>query len=100
MVGSIAGGTILSCIGLKKLFLFGFILASIGSLLLTLLSRAGDITAILLFLTIFGFAMGFLGCYMSVVLLFPTVLKSSTMGFINFFARLAGIFAPIVAELE
>ena len=58
------------------------------------------ITAILLFATIFGFAMGFLGCYMSGVLLFPTVLKTSSMGFCNVFARIGGIIAPFVAELE
>ena len=100
MIGSIFGGTVLSYLGLKKLFLFGFALASVGSLLLTIFSQMGNITALLLFLTIFGFAMGFLGCYMNIVLLFPTVLKTSTMGLVNFFARLAGVFAPVVAELE
>ena len=103
MVGSIGGGSVLACLGLRKLFLYGFILASIGSLLLSIFSQSegkDNLTAAMLFVTIFGFAMGFLGCYMSSVLLFPTVLKSSAMGFYNFFARIGGIIAPFVAELE
>lgn len=103
MIGSIGGGTILSLLGLKKLFLFGFILASIGSILLTIFSQMDNMegmTAAMLFIVIFGFAMGYLGCYMSNVLLFPTILKTSSMGFCNFFARIGGILAPLVAELD
>ena len=100
MIGSLVGGAVLSLLGLKKLFLFGWTLASIGSILLTIFTNLGNITALLLFITIFGISFAFLGCYMSPVLLFPTILKSSSMGFCNFFGRLAGIFAPLVAELE
>ena len=38
MVGSIGGGSVLACLGLRKLFLAGFILASIGSLFLSIFS--------------------------------------------------------------
>ena len=100
LVGSLSGGSVLGCVGLKKLFLIGFSMASIGSFLLIFYSDAGNLTAVFLLLMTFGYAFSFLGCYMGVALLFPTVLKSSTMGIVNFFARMAGIFAPVVAEVR
>ena len=99
LVGSLLGAPLLSGIGLKKLFLLGFTMGSIGSLLLTLFGT-GNLAAVFILLTIFGYAFSFLGCYMGIALLLPTVLKSSAMGYVNFFARLAGVFAPVVAEVR
>ena len=99
LVGSLLGAPLLSGIGLKKLFLLGFTMGSIGSLLLTFFGT-GNLAAVFILLTIFGYAFSFLGCYMGIALLFPTVLKSSAMGYVNFFARLAGVFAPVVAEVR
>ena len=98
--GSITGSPLLACVGLKRLFLIGFVMGSVGSLLMTFYSQAGNLTAAFLLLTTFGYAFSFLGCYMGIALVFPTVLKSSAMGFVNFFARLAGVFAPVVAEVR
>ena len=48
----------------------------------------------------FGFSQAFVASYLSVVLLYPTVLASTAMGFCNFFARVASILAPLVAEVK
>ena len=99
LVGSLLGAPLLSGIGLKKLFLLGFTMGSVGSLLLTFYGT-GNLAAVFILVTIFGYAFSFLACYMGIALLFPTVLKSSAMGYVNFFARLAGVFAPVVAEVR
>ena len=56
-------------------------------------------TPYLVFVTKFGQSMGFVGVYFNIVLLFPTILKSSSMGFCNLLGRIAGICAPLIAEL-
>ena len=81
------------------MYLVAFGLAAIGGILMILFAEYGALTPYLVFLSKFGYSMGFLGVYFNIILLFPIILKSSAMGFCNIFGRLAGIFAPFIAEL-
>ena len=70
-----------------------------GLLLMLVFINFGEMTPYLVFVTKLGYSMGFVGVYFNIVLLFPTILKSSSMGFCNFLGRIAGICAPLIAEL-
>ena len=73
--------------GLKRMYFLAFACSTIGSVLLLIYSQRNDnshLMVILVFLSTLGFGMGFVGTQMSGVLLFPTVLKLSAMGIIDF----------------
>ena len=48
----------------------------------------------------FGFSQAFVAAYLSIVLIYPTILASTAMGVCNLLARTSSVMAPIVAEVE
>ena len=60
----------------------------------------GSMTPYLIFIVRFGIGMGWLATYMNIVLLFPTLLKTSAAGIASLFAKVFGILVPFIAELE
>lgn len=99
IVGKLSGGFVIYTIGLKRMYLVAFGLAILGSILMIAFAEYGALTPYCVFLSKFGYSMGFLGVYFNIILLFPTILKSSSMGFCNVLGRIAGVFAPFIAEL-
>ena len=99
IVGKAAGGFVIVCIGLKRMYLVSFSLAILGCIGMIVFAEYGSLTPYCVFISKLGYCMSFLGVYYNIILLFPTILKSSSMGFCNFFGRVAGIFAPVIAEL-
>ena len=99
IVGKLTAGYMIYRFGLKKLYLVAFGLGIAGLLLMLAFINFGAMTPYLVFVTKFGYSMGFVGVYFNIVLLFPTILKSSSMGFCNLLGRIAGMCAPIIAEL-
>ena len=99
IAGKLTAGFMIYKFGLKKMYLLALGLGVTGLLLMIAFINYGSLTPYLVFLTKFGYSMGFVGVYFNIVLLFPTILKSSSMGFCNLLGRIAGICAPIIAEL-
>ena len=98
IAGKLSAGLVISAIGLKRLYLVAFGLGMLGALVMIVFSEYGSVIPYCLFVSKFGYSMAFLGVYFNIILLFPTILKSSSMGFCNIFGRIAGIFAPFIAE--
>ena len=99
IIGKLTAGFCIIRIGLKKMYLLAFGLAILGAVLMIVFAEYGTLIPYCVFISKLGYSMGFVGCYFNIVLLFPTILKSSSMGFCNIFGRIAGIFAPFIAEL-
>ena len=95
-----AGGLILHT-GLNRLFLVAFSLGTLGALLLCFNSEgSGTFVAISVFIAKFGFSQTWPANYISILLIFPTVLNSTTMGICNICARVCTMLAPLVVEIE
>ena len=98
IIGKLTAACIIAKIGLKRMYLVSFGLAILGCFIMILFSEYGQLTPYCVFTSKLGYGMAVLGGYVNIVILFPTILKSSSMGFCNFFGRIAGIFAPFIAE--
>ena len=99
IIGKLTAGFVIYRFGLKRLYMGAFTLGIIGLLLMIIFINYGSLTPYLVFMTKFGYSMGFVGVYFNIVLLFPTILKASSMGFCNLLGRIAGICAPLIAEV-
>ena len=99
IIAKLCGGLIMSMVGLKRLHYLAFGFATVGTLFMAIFYKTGAFTPYLIFFTRFGIGMGWLAVYFNIVLLFPTILKSSSAGIASFFGKMAGILVPFIAEL-
>ena len=99
IIAKLSGGLILTMTELKRLHYISFGFAATGTFLMVLFYKVGVFTPYLIFFTRFGIGMGWLAVYFNIVLLFPTILKSSSAGIASFFGKLSGILVPYIAEL-
>ena len=99
IIAKLSGGLILAVLGLKRLHLLAFTFATVGCLLMAVFYKVGALTPYLIFFTRFGIGMGWIAVYFNIILLFPTVLKSTSAGIASIFGKAAGILAPFIVEL-
>ena len=94
--------SVLSCLGLKRLFFWTFALSTVSALLLAFYAQNDKKFAIAVMLmgTKAGISMAGCGIYLSIILLYPTTCVATVFGICNILSRLASIASPIVAELE
>ena len=86
--------------GLRSIFAFCFVIAFIGSVSLIVVTDANDmVISLLVMIAKFGISMGWVGCYMGMILLFKTTLVGAAMGYCNVLCRIAAMAAPLVAEI-
>ena len=85
---------------LKRVFLISLSLSLIGILLLIVFGQNGTWVPLMLLIAKFGLSQAFVTSYLSVVLLYPTILASTTMGICNLLARVATTMAPMAAEIK
>ena len=57
-------------------------------------------TPVVLMLARFGFSQGFVASYLTMILIYPTVLTSSAMGIAVTMSKLATVLAPMIAEVD
>jgi len=100
IIGKLSTIFFLQYTSLKRVFLISFSLATVGTFLLILFSDNDLWIPVILLIAKFGFSQAFVAAYLSIVLLYPTVLASTAMGVCNLLARVATIMAPIVAEVK
>ena len=101
IIAKLIGGIVLVKFGLKPIFAFCFTIACIGAVALIFVTDANDwIISMLVMGAKFGISMGWVGCYMGMILLFKTTLVGAAMGCCNVICRLAAMAAPLIAELD
>ena len=99
LVAKLTAGGVFLVMDLKNLNHLCFGLGAVGSLALALCYKFGSLIPILLFVTRSGICMGWVAVQFNIVLLFPTVLKSSASGIVFFFGACSGITAPFLVEM-
>ncbi len=99
LLGNVAGGVLLSKLGIRFAFSSTFIVSTFGGLLILFFGISNpNLMPLFMAFVKFGVASGFVIVYVSTVDLFPTLFCATALGFCNFFARLVTIMAPVVAE--
>ena len=88
----------MSCIGFKPSYIMGFFVAFTGAMgLITI--NSPSFAPIFVFICKAGICIGFTLCYSVNHLVFPSSIAASCLGACNMVARVATIFAPLVAEM-
>jgi hypothetical protein len=90
-------------IGLRASFFFLFLSSSCGGLLILVWGYNSDsdaLFAVLVVMASFGVVACFNLVYASHSATFPTLFSGTAMGICNFAARVATIFAPLVAKID
>ena len=99
ILAKLIGGIILTKTGLQRLHYVAFGFATVGAFLMACFYKIGALTPFLVFFTRFGIGMAWFAVYFDIVILFPTILKSTSAGIASFFAKLGGISVPYIAEI-
>jgi MFS family permease len=100
LVSMMSVGPILFRFGLKKLFLYGYVMGLIGTICLIFIPVTSPIIMpIFLLVSRFGISMALVGGYQGVTLLMPTHVCATALGICNFFGRITAMIAPMIAEL-
>lgn len=95
------GGVAYKFIGLRFSLFIAFLVASVGSLSLLLLSNEyPDITHVMLLLAKGGVKMTFNVVYLANSQIFPAIFAGTAFGICNIGAKLATIFSPYMAEVD
>ena len=101
IIAKLSSGFVLVKIGLKPIFAFCFVVAFIGSVSLIIVSDGNYLViSLLVMVAKFGISMGWVGCYMGMILLFKTTLVGAAMGYCNVLCRITAMAAPLVAEID
>ena len=100
IVGKTSTMLVLKCASLKRVFLISFGLSLLGIVLLIILSQNDQWIPLMLLLAKFGLSQAFVVSYLSIVLLYPTILSSTAMGICNLLARVSTIMSPLVTEVR
>lgn len=88
-------------IGPKYSYILSYAFSFIGALLYIVLgSRYEAAIPVMIFATKFGISSAFNINFLVNAYLFPSIYNATAYGICNLFAKLATIFAPIVAEVE
>jgi MFS family permease len=99
LLAYILGGILYKKIGIRLAFCFSFMISVVGGVMILIWGENNpQIMPIFVTLAKFGISSGFVIVYVSTVDVFPTLFCATALGFCNFFARVATILAPLVAE--
>ena len=86
---------------LKVVFVFAYIISSLGMILLTFVDTSSvSLLAFFILLSKYGLAFSMNMEYIANVQLFPITIVGTSFGITNFFARSLTIFAPYAAEIK
>ena len=99
IVGKLSTIPLLRCTSLKRVFLIAFTMSALGMLLLVIFSQSESWIPVMLMIARFGFSQAFVASYLSMILLYPTVLTSTAIGICVTMSKMATIFAPMIAEI-
>jgi OCT family organic cation transporter-like MFS transporter 4/5 len=104
IIAYVSGGLIYKYLGLRVSLPFFFLISTIGGLLINFIGNDPSLEAwvfpLLVLIAKFGIAALFNIVYVANSVIFPTLFAATAMGICNFLARVATIFAPLVAETE
>jgi len=99
LLAYILGGILYKKVGIRLAFTISFLISVVGGLMILFWGTNNpQLMPIFVTLAKFGISSGFVIVYVSTVDVFPTLFCATALGFCNFFARLATILAPLIAE--
>lgn len=101
LLAYILGGILYNKIGIRLAFCFSYLISVVGgAMILFWGTNNPQLMPIFVTLAKFGISSGFVIVYVSTVDVFPTLFCATALGFCNFFARVATILAPLIAEKQ
>lgn len=100
IAGKLSTIPILKYFSLKRVFLLAFGMCIMSLTLLMLFIESDTLTPFLVLMNRFWFSLGYVLSYLSVILLYPTILASTASGFCVLSSKGVTIFAPMIAELR
>ena len=99
LLAYILGGILYKKVGIRLEFTISFLISVLGGLMILFWGTNNpQLMPIFVTLAKFGISSGFVIVYVSTVDVFPTLFCATALGFCNFFARVATILAPLIAE--
>ena len=101
LLAYILGGILYNKIGIRLAFCFSYLISVVGGVMILFWGTNNpQLMPIFVTLAKFGISSGFVIVYVSTVDVFPTLFCATALGFCNFFARVATILAPLIAEKQ
>jgi hypothetical protein len=101
MIAYAISGLLLKLIGFRSVLTISFMLSLIGMLALIFVDDPSQAwISVFILGSKFGVSATFNLAYLGNVMLFPTVIVSTSFGICNIFSRVSTITAPFVAELK
>merc|ERR1711957_932325 len=102
-IACVTGGLIYKYLGLRVSLPLFFLISGLGGIAINLFGYEATeewVFPLLVLVAKFGIAALFNIIYVAHAQIFPTLFAATAMGMCNFMARVATIFAPLVAEVE
>ena len=93
-----ASGYLMNIMGIKTSFFTGFLIASIGGILLIFCFGIVSVMPVFVLLAKFGVSFAFNVSYLGTPQLFPVVLTGTAFGICNIFSRFSTVLSAPVAE--
>ena len=100
IVANLTSGFVVKAIGIKPSFLFAYVVATAGGLLMTFSFSSDSAMAVFVLLSKFGIAFAFNTAYLTTPMVFPIILTSTAFGVCNVIARFSTIASPLIAEVD
>ena len=98
--GKLSTIPILKYLSLRRVFLLSFGMSTISLALMILCADSDLLTPVLLLVNRFFFSQAYVLSYLSIVLLYPTVLAASAGGICVMVSKCVTIIAPMIAEVR
>ena len=97
ILANLASGVIFNVLGVKYSFVTGYVLASIGSLLIATSNSQGHLMGFYVLFAKLGISYTFNVAYISTPKFFPTNITTTVWGALNIVARFIAAIAPMIA---
>ena len=95
-----SAGVMHSYFGTKTTFTISYMIGCVGAISLIIFQENAELCPILIIVSVFGVSAAFGLCFIANTELIPTILSATVFGYCNVIARMFGILAPQVAELD
>ena len=100
VIACFSSGAIYNMLGVKKSFILGYCIASMGSLLIATTESEGHLMGFYVLFAKLGISYTFTVAYISTPKFFPEKISVTVFGLLNIIARFTAVAAPMIAVTE
>lgn len=100
IISFFVSGYLCNHVGQQQIFIFSFLVAALGGMLIVMVPTNGILIAVFVFVAKFGISFAYNLVYIITPTLFPTENAATAFGICETSAMLSCILSPIVAELN